>query len=881
VLSTANVVFADRAAYLTVDGPWQFCLVDETAPTAACPTFKGPLNSSALPSDYSKYKTITIPHDFVVEGKHTPNGSVSHGFLPMAKAWYRTVVQLPELDKQTHWDSDLWLRFEGVMSVSHVYVQGEYMTTSSSGYTPFTVDLTRFLTLKQQPLSIEIVVAVDSTSLTSWWYDGGGIYRHVNLFLARKAIRIAEYGVYLPADVETGSNQIYRDETTGQYMTNAAFMNGVTVDLQVERGAVDPRSKMKLCYEADGTTGGTQTTGQCMDIPGYAVNGDPVQTFTFPRGAAFKAALWDVDSPFTYTATVSLYRHDEHTDEKVLLDSVKETFGIRKFAWTNDGGFSLNGRPLKVKGFCNHQDFAGVGVAVPDDLQAYRVHTLRAMGANAWRTSHNPVTLALLDETDKQGLLVWDENHENLDDDLNMERQAKLVRRDRNRASVFMWSVCNEVLCKNFDAASSKKHVALIHAVDPRGQRVVSSAYNGAYMGNSSKDVIEAGDRIHNHDFLASMDVIGINYHTSTYQQRKANEPFKSRPMIISEASSDYSTRGIYVTNKTKKFVDSYDDQFPGWGSTSEVSWCSVVENDFIAGQFVWTAFDYKGEPTPYNSWPSINSHFGVLDLAGFPKDNFFYYQSQFFNATQKRFVAKIVPGVWNAEAFEGREEMNVWVYTNAPKVQLFGVAAGKRVDLGVRSFAPPTKRCEHLEYKAVSVKEYESLVLEAFDEDATKPVATDTVKRSEAKLAGMEITQDWPLSTARANQTVLIQIRLVDSKKVPVLFGENVPLTVEVTNARILGLGNGDPTDWAASDKPVHDTLGARSTFNGLMRVVLAAGSDVTKPIGIKVRAAQDETIAPATIVVKLDAGEPAAHKSLLPVLSTSRLPDDEVIVV
>merc|ERR1712072_441006 len=226
-----------------------------------------------------------------------------------------------------------------------------------------------------------------------------------------------------------------------------------------------------------------------------------------------------------------------------------------------------------------------------------------------------------------------------------MKEQSKLVLRDRNRASVFMWSVCNEVLCRGFDAVASKKHAALIHQLDPRGQRVVSSAYNGAYVG---QDLDSSGDRA----FLETMDVIGINYHVNLYRKRKANAPFNSRPMIISEAASDYSTRGIYVTNRSKKYVDSYDDQFPSWGSTSQASWCQVVENNFLAGQFVWTAFDYKGEPTPYNEWPSINSHFGVIDLAGFPKDNFFYYQAQFLDPKKKLYVAKIMPGVWNTEAF-------------------------------------------------------------------------------------------------------------------------------------------------------------------------------------------------------------------------------------
>jgi len=239
---------------------------------------------------------------------------------------------------------------------------------------------------------------------------------------------------------------------------------------------------------------------------------------------------------------------------------------------------------------------------------------MQEMGCNAWRTAHNPPTPSLLDATDRLGMLVWDENHRNqVDPEFRWisEDLDSLVLRDRNHPSIIMWPICNEVLCENFNGNNSRILRDRIKELDPLGQRPVTAAMNGGYDSE---------------EFIESLDVMGINYHHGQYDSFHAKKPKKA--LIGSETSSDVSDRRVYANDPTdRKYVSAYDVNYPGWGETAENSWCSVETRDFIAGSFIWTGFDYKGEPTPYG-WPNVNSHFGIVDIAGFVKDNFHYYRS-------------------------------------------------------------------------------------------------------------------------------------------------------------------------------------------------------------------------------------------------------------
>eukprot|EP00392_Amoebophrya_sp_AT5.2_P014239 g14384.t1 len=576
---------------------------------------------------------------------------------------------------------------------------------------------------------------------------------------------------------------------------------------------------------------------------------DPEQPKVRLQLSVRNPSLWDgARSPALYRAEVSLLSvNTSHAAEqllqepaagngnppettapgRLLLDSVTEQFGFRRFHWDADLGFFLNDRPFKIQGFANHQDFAGVGVAVPDSLQDYRVAGVMQgqLSANAWRTAHNPATPALLDACDRWGMLVWAENHRNkIAPASYLQDLQTMIRRDRNRASIFVWSVCNERLCcpgqttattncnfgddavvdtayasstwwwpeggawappvadpglefrglaaririqrirvglwgfvrwmepakrdvalavpsrrslrrggigrpvrwdgiqpqrqrkalrGDFDflmalpsswlcpCYSQKNIIAEIRALDPleKGQRPISAACNSDSLENAKP-------------FLSLLDVIGINYHVHTYDTVRAI--FPGKPMIVSEASSDYSTRGEYKTSAQKKYVSSFDTEFPPWGSTAEDSWCTVSERPFVAGQFYWTGFDYRGEPTPFWEWPSVNSHFGNVDLAGFAKDNAWYHKAVFADAEQEQVLHLVAPDWWKWERDSSPARMKnnpqpegsprilpVWVYTNlAAPVQLMGTEAGghgsERV-LGKRKIL--TERCRHLEW--------------------------------------------------------------------------------------------------------------------------------------------------------------------------------------
>jgi len=491
-------------------------------------------------------------------------------------------------------------------------------------------------------------------------------------------------------------------------------------------------------------------------------------------------------APRLYTCETTLGNEDTETN----------TFGIRKMEWDKDHGFLLNGKPVKIKGFANHQDFAGVGVAVPDSLQAYRVWQHKQMGSNGWRTAHNPPTPALLDECDRQGMLVWDENHRNRVSEDMIEDLKSLILRDRNHPSVIMWSLCNEALCEKFDADSAAQLKPIIKELDPKGQRPVTAAMNGGY-GSKFQDVL---------------DVMGVNYHIGNYDSIHSSHP--NQPMIGSETSSDYSDRFVYENDKSdRKYVESYDTQHPGWGNTAEDAWCAVADREFIAGGFYWTGFDYKGEPTPYG-WPNINSHFGVIDMAGFPKDNYYYHQSVFFTPEEQP-ILHLVPMHWN---FEEGKNVRVWAYTNADSVELFlnGNSLGRK-DM--------TISCRHVEWDVTHAAG--DLTARAYRQGSDEVFASESVLTTGPPVS-IILETDWPLSKelqADNTDTALVTVRVVDSagntvKTASPDSSTKISFTLS-GEGKFIGKGNGDPSN-QEHDQPETATSATHSLWNGLARLVV-----------------------------------------------------------
>ena len=353
--------------------------------------------------------------------------------------------------------------------------------------------------------------------------------------------------------------------------------------------------------------------------------------------------LWSPESPKLYQLITTVESGGQTIDRK------QTEFGIRTVAFDPNEGFLLNGQHYEIKGTCNHQDAAGVGVALPDALQYFRVVKLKEMGCNAYRTSHNAPTPELLEACDRLGMLVLDENRLFGSDAENLARLKEQILRDRNHPSVFTWSLGNE----EWNAQDTVTGAAVVqamqnvaHLLDPT--RPCTTAVNGSYG--------EVG-------IFAASEVRGLNYNYHGMDAYHAAHP--SALILGTEQASTIGTRGIYTNDASRGYISAYDDHNPRWGETAEKWWSFFDPRPWLSGGFVWTGFDYRGEPTPYQ-WPCISSHFGILDTCGFPKDNFWYYQSWWTTNV----VLHLLPH-WYWPGREG-QEISVRALSNCQEVELF-----------------------------------------------------------------------------------------------------------------------------------------------------------------------------------------------------------------
>jgi len=715
--------------------------------------------------DDSKWRTLSIPHDYVVEGNFSETkGDLSHGYMPGSTAWYRLKFDTPKGAST----KSVWIYFEGVQRDCDVYLNEKHLGHHDSGYTGF-----RFpVTLIEGETNV-LAVYVDATHPDGWWYDGGGIYRHVWLTVA-DPLHIVADGVF--ANVTVSDIQ------------NGGILGTGDVDAQTEvvNDGSEKKSFQVLHRIIDGN-GKVVETGRSANINIESNSNITVHVdLNIPS-----VKLWSDIHPVLYTLETNIF------EDGNLLDSLSTTFGFRKIEFTADKGFLINGIPTKIRGLANHQDFAGVGVAVPDSLQKFRVGKLKEMGANGWRTAHNPPTPALLDECDKQGMFVWDENHRNKIEGQFIDDLRFMMRRDRNHPSIVLWSLCNEALCQSFDANAAKILKPIVKEYDEGpNARPVTAAQNGEIGSN----------------FSFILDVIGINYHISEYKSFHQTHPYSK--LIGSETASALSDRGIYKTDGYQ-YVSAYDVNNPGWGATAEDAWQPILADDWMAGCFIWTGFDYKGEPTPYK-WPNINSHFGIIDIAGFPKDSFWYYKANWGNET----LVHCLPH-WNWEETEkceglcsfkedGSKSIEVWAYSNTDSVEVW--VNGKNV--GEEQKMPTASHVKwNIDYQPGSFE------CRGLDESG-KVVALQKIETA-GKPAGMKIEIEQGSTLIANNDDVaLLKVSIVDAKGNFVPTASNI-IEVDVTGpGQIIGVGNGDPS----CHEP--DKSNKRSAWNGLMRGIIQAGS-------------------------------------------------------
>lgn len=702
----------------------------------------------ALPSfDDAAWRPVHLPHDFVVEGAFDPAADKSHGYLPTGVGWYRKTFTLSASDK----GRALWIDFDGAYRDARVWLNGNLLGRHASGYTSFRYDITDQAVFGGENV---LVVRCDATVPEGWWYEGGGLYRHVWLHKA-PPLHVAPWGVFVNAQP---SEEIDPDSAAVTVTTRLDNLNGSSGPCRLVSEILDPSGKSVLTLSTDGK----------IRESGHQVF---VQT-----GRLDHPALWSLEKP-------NLYRLVSRVEQEgAEIDRVETAFGVRTFRFDKDRGFFLNGKSVKIQGTCNHQDFAGVGIAMGDRLQAYRIERLRSLGCNAIRCSHQPMAAELLDECDRVGLLVMDENRRLGDSPETLSQVRDMVLRDRNHPSVFLWSLCNEESLQGTEEGAKKGRIMkdLILSLDPT--RLVTCAMNGGFGEGLSKVV----------------DLQGFNYHVTEYEPFHAAHP--ETPLFGSETASTVGTRGVYRSDPSRGYVTSYDLVAPEWAQTTEVAWKALAEKPYMAGGFVWTGFDYRGEPTPYG-WPCISSHFGILDTCGFPKDNAWYYQSVW----GKESVLHLLPH-WNAPPAGEDGKVPVWAYTNCEEVELFlnGRSLGRE----------KVPALGHAEWKVT----YRPGTLVARGYRSGFSVIEDKVSTTgqpAALLLGPYVTR----LQANGEDQVPVAVTVVDARGRVVPTASNRVIFHVKGPAIVDGVGNGDPS----CHEP--DKASGRSAFNGRCMVILRSG--------------------------------------------------------
>ena len=785
--AAATAAIAPREQYL-FDFGWRFLFGNGCDPARDLGFGKGDGDFSKTGSfdfakvgfDDTKWRALNLPHDWAVELPFVRDEALqSHGYKPLGRSypetsvgWYRKEFLIPASDSGRRVN----LQFDGAFRDVLLFVNGCFIGRNDNGYTPFHFDITDFLAVGANNC---VVARVDASFGDGWFYEGAGIYRHVWL-TKTDPLCLGPWESFV------------RAERKGE---TASLSLGTVV---VNKGnAAKPASVRWEIVDARGKTLATaEAPSQSVDADGSTAF---AATATIPN-----VALWSIETPYLYSAIVSVIAGGKTRDVE------RVPFGVRTARFDADRGFFLNGQPLKIQGTCNHQDHAGVGVALPDRLQYFRVGVLQEMGCNAIRTSHNMPTPELVEACDRMGMMMMCETRQMSSSPEGLAQLETMIKRYRNSPSIILWSIGNEEWQLQDKMAEEGQKIAAsmverCHELDPT--RVVSAAVNG----NNEKGVSLA------------LDIIGFNYNLQYPDAYHKEHPTKA--VYGSETASTISQRGVYQTDPLCNTLSAYDVNHTEWSELAEQWWSFYATRPWLAGGFAWTGFDYRGEPTPYG-WPSINSNFGIVDTCGFPKDNFFYYKAWW----TKEPLLHLFPH-WTWEGREG-DEIPVWVHSNLDEVELLlnGKSLGRQKvpQLGHVQWKP---RYEPGKIVARGWKNGKLLLTE--ERETTGPVVA------------LRLAADRTEINADGEDVTLLTASAVDSqgRSVPTA---NVLVDFAVTGeGALIGVGNGDPNCQESDKEP------RRSLFNGLAQVIVQS----TKTAGtIQIEASvsvRHEHIAPARIAI------------------------------
>ncbi len=722
--------------------------------------------------DDSAWRTLNLPHDWAVELPfvHDDSGGgdnalKSHGYKPLGRrfpetsvGWYRREFDIPASDLGRR----IWVEFDGAARDVLVFVNGCFIGRNDNSYAPFRFDLTDFLAYGAKNY---IVLRVDASFGDGWFYEGAGIYRHVWL-TKTDAVHLTRWDSFV------------RPTVNGDSATLALS----TVVRNQSKQAASARVSWKVLDKKGATVATAESPEQSIPVDGEA-------PYTATATLA-NPALWSVDEPNLYSAIVTVESGGQPRDAE------RVSFGIRTAFFDADKGFFLNGKSLRIQGTCNHQDHAGVGAALPDRLQAFRIGVLQAMGCNAVRTSHNMPTPEWVDACDRMGVMMMCETRQMSSSPEGLAQLEVMVKRYRNSPSIIIWSVGNEefILQDQMAEQGAKIAAAMVqrcHELDPT--RVVSAAVNG---GNE-KGVSDA------------FDIIGFNYNLKLPDP--FHKKFPKRPIYGSETSSAISTRGEYSTDPLRNTVNSYDGVVP-WGETPEEWWTFYGTREWEAGGFAWTGFDYRGEPTPYG-WPSINSQFGIVDMCGFPKDYFYYYKAWW----GKEPSLHLFPH-WNWHGREG-DEIPVWVYSNLDEVELFvnGTSQGRQ----------KVPHLGHVEWKV----KYEPGAIEARGYKGGEVVLTEK-RETTGPTVSLRLAAERTEINADGEDVAMLKVEGLDKEGRVVPIADNHIAFTIAGPGKLIGVGNGNPNCLESDKEP------RRSLFNGLAQVIVQS---TKRPGAIHIMAEKD----------------------------------------
>ncbi|HEY0785784.1 MAG TPA: beta-galactosidase GalA [Acidobacteriaceae bacterium] len=681
--------------------------------------------------DDRTWRTLDLPHDWAVELPFDRRGDGNHGskaigrnFPENSVGWYRKTFSIPKEDEGRR----IGIDFDGVYRDAQVWVNGFYLGNEHSGYDSFHYDMTDYLNYGGSNV---LVVRANATVEEGWFYEGAGIYRHV--WLTKTApVHVAHDGTFV---------------TTAVADPAAAHVEAqVTAELSVENESEQP-AEITVDEEVEDAAGAVVAASRGVPAT-VAAAGTGELKVTLPLR---DARLWSLESPYLHRLVTTLHQQGR------VVDRYETSFGIRTIHFDPNQGFFLNGKRVELKGTDLHQDHAGVGVAVPDGLQVFRIAQLKAFGSNAIRSSHNPPAPAMLDACDRMGMLVLDENRMMGTNPEGYEQLRSMIVRDRNHPSVILWSVGNEEWALEnsvFGEKLTRDTEAFAKRLDPTRLSTIalSSSGRGASLATG---------------------VFGFNYFIQ-HNIDAMHARFPERPVVGTEESSSEHTRGVYMDDRDHQHLTAVDVPDPDKHATVEASWRFHSARPFSAGLFYWTGMDYRGEPTPFD-WPAIGSQFGMLDSCGFFKDNAYLLESWW---TEKPMVHLLPHWTW-----PGREgqPIDVRVYSNAAAVEL---------TLNDNSLGRQQMPSDgHLEWRVNYAPG--RLSAQGFDA-AGRKVASDAVETTTAPARVVLKPSDTKMG---ADGVSVITVEVEDAKGRLVPDAESL-VSFEVAGpARILGVGNGDPS--------------------------------------------------------------------------------------